>query len=151
MPGCGGVVSSANWGPGYYEARMMAGSSWSTFWVQGIGGDCTAITAGVEADVLETNPTWAPSSQHALHWSGYGSCAQSSSKNPLGLSPSSFHVIGMDWSTVRGMTFYVDGVQSYSVPSATPANTAQIRFTMEGVCNATVPMAVDWFCYFKEM
>ena len=146
-PGCGGLATKSNYGPGYFEARMKSGNAWSCFWTQGIGGDCSAMTDGMECDIAEN---CCPGTiQNNAHWSGYGSCHQTTGVS-LGGDHSTFYTYGLDWSTTRGTTFYRDGVATMSMPAATANNTAQVRISIESGGDNGNYMEVDYVAYYQD-
>lgn len=149
LPGTGGIISRQTWGPGYYEARVKGGSAWAGFWTEGMGPDCSPITAGFEADIFEMNPSFAPHGQNNVHWGGYGDCHQSSG-TWINADPCQFYVFGMDWSTERGLTFYMEGQETFSLPSATATNAANIIFSIESSGDPGNPMEVDYFRYYTD-
>jgi hypothetical protein len=141
-----GLETNQGYGPGYYEARVKAGHAWAAFWVQGIGGDCTPITAGCEFDIMEN---CCPGlMQHNIHWGGYGTCHQMAQGN-ANCSQDSFNVFGLQWSTQTGATFYVNGKVSHTVPSATPNNTGVVRLTVESE-NVGQEFQTDYVRYYKD-
>ncbi|HMO25339.1 MAG TPA: family 16 glycosylhydrolase [Tepidisphaeraceae bacterium] len=111
---------------GYFESRMRFNTSpgqWSAFWVQTrtngrpVG---SPSTAGVEMDIIEHRYHNAGSNdisnsvQHALHWDGYGQNHKTTSRTtrPAGMGNGSWHTFGMLW-TPNGLTFYINGVQTW--------------------------------------
>lgn len=149
LPGTGGIMSKVKSGPGYYEARIKGGSAWAGFWLEGMGPPCSRITDGFEADIFEMNRNFAPHGQNMVHWGGYRLCHHQSG-TWINVDPSRFYVFGMDWSTQRGLTFYVDGQQTFALPAATAPNAADIIFSIESSGDPTTPMEVDYFRYYTD-
>jgi beta-glucanase (GH16 family) len=142
---------------GYFEARMKFNSragQWSAFWLQSptLGnpmGD--PATAGVGMDIAEhrtrcvTAPSPTPPStcaankdisnriQQALIWNGYGPESQASVKLSsalTGLGNGSWHKWALRW-TSTSLTFYYDGVATWSQASPISRRSQYIVFSSE--------------------
>jgi beta-glucanase (GH16 family) len=142
---------------GYFEARVKFNSrvgQWSAFWLQSptLGnpmGD--PATAGVEMDIAEhrTRCVTAPSptapstcgankdisnrTQQALIWNGYGPESQASVKLSsalTGLGNGSWHTWALRW-TSTGLTFYYDGVATWTQASPISLRSQYIIFSSE--------------------
>ncbi len=117
---------------GYFEmkAKLPAGvGTWPAFWLLNTASKATGATAG-EIDIFESYMQFPNIINTTLHnWSSTyqasngGSSTEWASQYIASANLSSgYHVYGMLW-TLASMTFYVDGVSAYSVP--TPANMQQ--------------------------
>ena len=95
------------------------------------------------------NRSFAPHGQNIVHRGGYRVCHQQSG-TWINVAPSRFYVFGMDWSTRRGLTFYVDGQQTFALPAATVPNPAEIFFSIESSGDPAAPMEVDYFRYYTD-
>jgi hypothetical protein len=107
------IWTTARYGPGYYEVRAQSDpQDWDDIWtIQQNHVDCQPLSAGAEVDLLE-NIGGGPSAN--VHWSGYGSCPQSSS-NTAPSATDGFHIWGMLWDASSGYTFYRDGTQFWNL------------------------------------
>lgn len=105
---------------GYFECRciMPAGTGhWSAFWLfcGGVGDITGDGRNGTEIDVMES-PFWSNSklrnsTQHALHYDGYGEAHQSEGYGNWlikGDPYSEFHTYGVEWNE-DCYRFYIDG------------------------------------------
>jgi hypothetical protein len=150
--GGGEITSTAKYGHGYYETRIQPGTGWSLFWSLGDNFNCVGdLSQGFEADIYENISS---GGQDNVHWGGYGSCHQSSGHQNLGVAPTAFVVVGM-WYQTTGLTFYLNGVQTFNLPCNTPTGTGcddvmNVKFTVAGL-DGSVPFKVDWFRFFTTL
>jgi beta-glucanase (GH16 family) len=76
----------------------------------------TTSNGGMEVDIWENLGIWGEDTNaHALHWDGYGSNhkATGSEHIDMGTTEDGYHVYGCLWDE-DGLTFYIDGVESWS-------------------------------------
>lgn len=110
------LAHGGQYGPGYFEAKLLGDTSnhgWGAFWAIGPNSDCGGgIAKGFEADIIEF--IGGGSGHNGIHWDGYGSC-HNLVTSPVKLNTTDgFHVWGMLYDTNNGLSFYRDGVQTFS-------------------------------------
>jgi hypothetical protein len=149
LPGTGGIVSKQKWGPGYYEARVKPGSAWSTFWSEGVLGNCGPITDAFEADILESFGSGA-SGHSGLIWGDYGSCKQHAGNWSDGVDSNTFYVAGMWWDPQQGVKMYINGRQVFNYAGPVSATPQDIIFSIENRGDPSNPFEVDWFRYYTD-
>lgn len=76
----------------------------------------TTSDGGMEVDIWENLGIWGEDTNaHALHWDGYGSSHKGTNSGhiDMGTTEDGYHVYGCLWDE-DGLTFYIDGVESWS-------------------------------------
>jgi len=160
LPVCGRLTSTQQYPPGYFEARLRPGSGWDAFWVINMGPDCSPITSGFEADILEIMPDVSPAASgwNNMIWSGYGNCNQQNQNSPLNLDSNQWYTFGFDYSSERGATYYLNGQ-----PTWTHQDVAGVPFPVQIIISGgsytrggkvidgnNPPFAVDWVRYYQD-
>jgi len=144
-----------SYGPGYFEARMQEdpqGGTHGAFWTLGGNGNCVGqMPAGFEGDIDEFY-SGAGSGSTNVHWGGYSGCHQSTGVS-ISETPNVFHIYGMLYDAVNGVTFYLDGSPglhvnqgcSASTPCAVPLG---IEFGESGGDGTGPGLQVDWVRHY---
>jgi hypothetical protein len=99
--------------PGYYEMKASIGSDWNAFFTTG-AYSCPAVLPG-EMDFVE-NPLAMAFLASYYHDGNTGCEFDHTIVGNFGVSLNTVHVFGMDVSTSRGITSYVDGVAKANMP-----------------------------------
>lgn len=127
----GGLVSLANQGLGFHEARIKLVSGWSAWWMathdMGTGTDPEdPAVYGTEIDLAEARAfAGAPQNvQHAVHWNGYDVGRHQFSEHPTAINDGGWHTIGL-WWTPTFYKFYVDGALEWTFTTAISQNPHQ--------------------------
>jgi hypothetical protein len=150
---CSGCIGGADigtphngvFGPGYYEARVQIDpGGWGGFWISDGWGN--TLADAFEADILEF---WGCRWQNAVHWGPGGNHAmvtQAGATDECG----AFHIWGMLFDSNNGLTFYVDGAQTYHMDGPAGTNT-DFGIVLDDMFmgGGTQPMLVDWVRYYK--
>lgn len=123
----GFLTSKAQFGQGYFEARMRSGNTagaWHAFWLMAptmallqtndpqVSTD-GASRLGVEIDITEILARYQGSSRNyptTIHWAGYADTHQSVTRTVSGpIDDGQWHTFGLLWDET-GYRFYMDGV-----------------------------------------
>jgi hypothetical protein len=112
------------------------------------------MTAGFEPDIIEY---WGGEGHNAVHWGGYGSCHQWRDQGGGLAAADDFHIWGMLYDPLNGVTFYRDGRETWSYNAGCSASTPctvplYVKFNnnMQGCCDNSQPMQVDWFRFYTK-
>jgi hypothetical protein len=101
---------------------------------------------GFEADILESVTGGARSN---IFYSGYSTCEVGSVNNQAS-SSDTFHIWGMLWDAVGGLTFYRDGVQNWQFAGPVSTNLAAVIFVGTAYPGpSSTGLLVDWFRYYQ--
>jgi hypothetical protein len=138
--------------PGYYEIKASAGSDWNGWFSLAGNYNCPSTNVPVEVDFFEN--TFGHGNVESNMNTGCGG----TNISHLGTDITGVHVYGVDISTTRGLTSYIDGVAKGNIPySSIPAGGI---CTNAAVCGTglwlqaggpggdAVPMKVYWMRYY---